>query len=315
MSKWSHTEGLQELTKRLVQEWSEYLRKLLEEKHLYQNVEVPVSVVMSSITANIHEGQLQHFNLLAKHWEERRLVPAMKLSGEGTSISGAMVQITPPILLVTNAKLFCSICGGPEVFSPLWAKDVATECLDHRGGAMPRKDNSHLIFLAFQCQRWGSDPEGFIVRRKNYRLYLEGRSPIEHVEVPRYLPKQEAHFFSDAVIAFNAGKKLAGLFYLRVFLEQFDRRVTGIDGRIAGEELMNAYAETLPVAHRDYMPSFREWYDKLSAALHGAIEDEGLFEGAKSEIDKHFDIRRVFKISEAIPPSEANDTVALEKEN
>ncbi|MFY9560310.1 MAG: hypothetical protein WAQ52_08770 [Terriglobales bacterium] len=44
------------------------------------------------------------------------------------------------------------------------------------------------------------------------------------------------------------------------------------------------------------MPSLREWYDKLSAKLHGADEDEVLFETARTEIEEHFDIRRVYKM-------------------
>jgi hypothetical protein len=163
---------------------------------------------------------------------------------------------------------------------------------------MPRLNDHQLFFMAFQCQRCKSDPEGFIVRRNRNRLFLEGRSPIEHVETPRYLPKKESAFFSDAIVAHNAGKKLAGLFYLRTFLEQFAKRMTGKRGRLTGVELMEAYSATLPPAHRDFMPSFREWYEKLSEAIHDAREDDALFESAKSEIDRHFDIRRIFKIVE-----------------
>ena len=173
--------------------------------------------------------------------------------------------------------------------------------------AMPRKNDHQLFFLAFQCQRCNSDPEGFIVRRNGNRLFLEGRSPIEHVELPKYLPKNEGVFFSDAIVAYNAGKKLAGLFYLRTFLEQFAKRVTGKQGRVTGEDLMDAYTNTLPQAHRDYMPSFREWYERLSVALHTAQEDDALFESARSEIDRHFDIRRIFKIVETEPKTETTE--------
>jgi hypothetical protein len=58
------------------------------------------------------------------------------------------------------------------------------------------------------------------------------------------------------------------------------------------------------------MPSLREWYDKLSEALHSAKEDAGLFESAKTEIEKHFDIRRVFAISETTAAQPASSEAA-----
>jgi hypothetical protein len=128
----------------------------------------------------------------------------------------------------------------------------------------PRSKNFQLLFLVFQCQRCKSDPEGFLVRRDGHSLYLEGRSPIEHVNIPAYIPKKESRLFSDAVIAFNAGKILAGLFYLRSFIEQFARRQTNLEGRIAGDEIMESYGKLLPEDLRARIPSLRECYEKLS---------------------------------------------------
>lgn len=98
---------------------------------------------------------------------------------------------------------------------------------------------------------------------------------------------------------------------MRIFIEQFARRQTGLSGKKTGDEIMSAYAETLPAQHRPYMPSLREWYEKLSQAIHGAKEDEELFEEARKEIERHFDIRRVFGILEiadvAQKPFQKND--------
>ena len=66
---------------------------------------------------------------------------------------------------------------------------------------------------------------------------------------------------------------LAALFYLRIFIEQFARRVTGKTGKVTGDKIMDAYNETIPPKHRDSMPSLREWYDKLSAPIHEASDD------------------------------------------
>ncbi len=46
--------------------------------------------------------------------------------------------------------------------------------------------------------------------------------------------------------------------------------VTGEAGRRFGDELMAEYGNTLPNAHRDTMPSLREWYEKLSEPIHAA---------------------------------------------
>ena len=137
----------------------------------------------------------------------------------------------------------------------------------------------------------------FLVKRDGTDLIIEGRSPIEHIELPAFIPKEEKHWFRDAVVAFQTGKVLAALFYLRTFVEQVARRMTGTLGdRKTGDEILSAYADTIPPNLRDTMPSLRECYDNLSAALHGAKEDSKLFEQTREMIEEHFDIRRVHKL-------------------
>jgi hypothetical protein len=295
------------MTNRIVDEWSNQLKHLLETKHLYQKVEVQIPTVRAEIRAEISPGIQTHVDLAVNAWETRPLEATMtRVTENMVVIANNMAHVVKPILLVTNVKLFCHVCRSSEVYYPLWARDISIECKDSRGNPMPRNNQFQLFFLAFQCENCHSEPEGFIVRRTAYRLHLEGRSPIEEVILPKYLPKIEARFMSDAIVGFNAGKKLAGLFYLRTFLEQFARRITGLRGRATGEEIMDAYAATLPVAHRDHMPSFRSLYEQLSGALHDAREDDQLFESVKGDIDRHFDIRRVFNIMEIeSKPSEA----------
>lgn len=129
---------------------------------------------------------------------------------------------------------------------------------------------------------------------------------MEDIEVPQEIPKAERHLFRDALVASHAGKMLAGL-YLRTFIEQFARRQTGKTAdRATGDEIMDAYATLLPQAQRDQMPSLKHWYDRLSEALHAARADERLFEEALADIDRHFDMRRVFRIADA-GHSKSND--------
>ena len=155
-----------------------------------------------------------------------------------------------------------------------------------------------MVLLVFQCQLCKSDPEGFLIRRAGHALYFEGRSPIEHVDLPAYIPKQESRLFGDATVAFNAGKILAGLFYLRAFIEQFARRQTKIVGKITGDEIMESYGKLLPEDLRNRIPSLKECYEKLSIPIHLAEDNANVFDDVRSEIDRHFDMRRVHSIPE-----------------
>jgi hypothetical protein len=123
---------------------------------------------------------------------------------------------------------------------------------------------------------------------------------MEHIEIPAHIPKVEAKFFRDALIAMNAGKPLAGLFYLRTFIEQFARRQTGkLTERATGDEIMDAYGALLPERQRDQMPSLKYCYAKLSEPIHAARDDESVFKDVLDQIEHHFDVRRVFKIPDA----------------
>lgn len=154
-----------------------------------------------------------------------------------------------------------------------------------------------MFFLVYQCQRCQGEPEGFLVRRKDWTFMLEGRSPIEIIEVPNFVPKGQAHFVRDAIVARNSGKILAALFYLRTFIEQFARAKTGNQKRDPGDQVMDEYSATLPDKLRDQMPSLKEWYGKLSDAVHAARADADFFDEALPPILKHFEIRKVFEIS------------------
>jgi hypothetical protein len=124
---------------------------------------------------------------------------------------------------------------------------------------------------------------------------------MEHIELPRYIPKTEAHLFRDAMIAWHAGKNLAAVFYLRCFIEQFARRQTGLlKQRKTGDEIMDAYAEVLPKDKRSHLPSLKQWYDRLSEPIHAADEDaaEKLFDDARAEVEHHFELRQALRIAE-----------------
>lgn len=102
--------------------------------------------------------------------------------------------------------------------------------------------------------------------------------------------------YQIGLVSFKSGKVLSAYFYLRTFIEQFARRITVINDKTTGTEIMDKYAKTAPEKIRGDMPSLKEWYDKLSEKLHGAIEDADTFTCAVAEINRHFEFRKLYKL-------------------
>jgi hypothetical protein len=275
------------------------LKQLLETKHLYQKVCIQAEQIISRARKSTHDACL----IFDRGMEPILAGPHFSLSNELLRLAARDDSVeTHLTLIVANVKLFCGRCESREAFQPVWYRDLGNELGRLRVEGIQRPSlpaTFQLFFFVYLCQVCPpaqAVPEGFMVRRNGWDLFLEGRSPMERVPVESFIPKEEREFFRDALIARNSGKTLAGLFYLRTFVEQFARRKVNQSGRLSGDELMSKYADTIPMPQRDQMPSLRELYEKLSEALHSAKEDSSLFEEAKTEIERHFDFRRLFRI-------------------
>lgn len=295
------------------------LRLLLETKHLYQKVSLQPNELLAELAppfpkkdslGHIGEDENETFRRLASAFLDERLTVSDKL---------VFNDKKRPVrcLVVGNVKLFCAKCSGKEAFRPIWFQDVTSQIqLLYQQQTIVVTPSFKVSFsatfqhivLVFQCQRCESTPEAFLMKRDATDLYLEGRSPIEHVEIHPSLPKNEGKWFRDAIVAHQSGKTLAGLFYLRTFVDQFGRRMTGmLNDKKSGEEIMSAYSETLPLKVRDSAPSLKDWYEKLSEAIHGAKEDAPLFDSAKEKIEEHFEFRRLYKLDPDIVPDKKSD--------
>jgi hypothetical protein len=280
------------------------LKTLLEDKHLYQSVSIDIGAITDRWRDRMTETDLRMLAAAGGTGVSRLHFLLSDSPLRSSDPSGTLSGV--PTILVQNVKLYCGPCEGREVFAPVWFRDIEREvgrqAISHAPGrpvAGGASDGpTQVIAIGLRCQRCLGDLNVAVVRRSAWKLILEGRSPMEHVEVPKFIPKTESHLYRDAVIATNAGKTLAALFYLRTFIEQFARRRTGLRGKETGETIMNAYSKTLPLAQRDSMPSLGEWYDKLSGALHSAHADADLLTTATVAIDQHFDIRRVFRMED-----------------
>jgi hypothetical protein len=275
------------------------LQELLETKHLYQKVSIdPTEIIKAVTTATYYpqdkEAYAEWVKAISQHLDLR---PTTKQRHDDDKNRGLL-----SVLIMENLKLYCANCEEREAFAPVWFSDSFNTLT--RGGidAYPTDFAAgkvlSMLVIHYQCQICKTQPVVFLIERDGWELKLHGRSPMETVKVPQYIPKVESRLYSDAIIAFNSGKTLAGLFYLRSFLELFARRVTGITERIPGDVLMGKYSEGLPSPQRDFMPSLRDLYDKLSTPIHAATDDIEVFTSAKENIDKHFDFRRIYNIQE-----------------
>ncbi len=278
------------------------LKKLLEEKHLYQKFTIDVTGVVEKLSKPLANPLKTKFTI----WVHSELpkekfsvfLHQLSLAPRGSTATHTQSQLW---ITLPHPSLYCNSkgCKRRETFTPIWFTELSqamAAVVTPKQVTLP--DGFQIFTLVYQCQRCLGKPEAFLIRRDSLTFFLEGRSPIERVEVPKFVPEKEEHYYSDAVVAFNSGKVLAALFYLRTFVEQFARRITGKTGRATGEEILDAYYETLPVNRKSDMPSLREWYEKLSVPLHAGKDDAEVFTNAKEAIDKHFDIRRVFGMDE-----------------
>jgi len=270
---------------------SDQLKALLETKHLYQRVAIDPSGEIDPITAGVVEGERESFEKFAEDLSQERFA-----FSEGPLFAVSRNPSAGPIevlcLTVSNIKLFCGSCKARELFAPLWFRDLHNEL---------RKPVSAPILRSEQT---GGRPTEQLLLLAYHGLFLtlDGRSPMEGGEVSKYIPKKERQLFWEAIVAMNGGKPLAAIFFLRTFVEQFARRQTDMTNvRASGDEIMDAYAKTLPSQYREVLPSLKVWYGKLSEAIHSATADEILLEEGMREIDRHFKIRDAFNIAEASP--------------
>jgi hypothetical protein len=285
------------------------VKELLEKKHLYQSV--TVVNVQEFVDDGMPAGPIpdikaeQRFReysaiTAARHWlfvmAANPWIPEQSDSegrhrrAEQTSTSASVVFEFPSV------RLYCRTCKNREPYNVAAVHDAFVPAAASRQGNETEAAPQLLIAL-LQCQGCKSFPEFVAIARKDMKLSFVGRYPMETIEVPDYLPREESDFVRDARIAFNTGNVLAGLFYLRIFIEQFARRVTKTTGRKRGDVLMDEYGETIPPELRSRIPSLREWYDKLSEKLHAAEPDETLYVAAETEILHHFEIRRAMRLN------------------
>jgi len=281
------------------------LKRLLCEKHLYQQVEVDLAClveVSKEISADIRKAGPTFGGPgpnLPPATQKQILESGIAGTNApwcfaGSHIGGAFHDLV--MFEIPSINTYCDQCKHRPPFNP-----IADMCWSIVRPELPTTQWYHLAYACQQCGK-AAIPVHFIVRREGLKLRLTGRDPIEAVPSPKVLPEPQNKYFSSAQIAHNAGQTLAGIFLLRVFIEQFWRSVPEIQKliqlqpRATGDEQGDAYQSTLPDAFKERFPSLKEVYGKLSGAMHAADANAELFDDSCKKIERHFDARRLFEL-------------------
>jgi hypothetical protein len=271
---------------------SDAVKSLLESKHLYQSITLEFSDLLDTFLQRV-ESQFQGtvksgaFTLVRANWSS--------IDKDNSRHIFPSENAQPTIRFQTpDVKLFCQTCDRIEAFNSLSSEDF----LQRQALVDFFSLSGHTVqvwVFSFLCQACKSVPEVFLVRRQGLKLTNSGRSPIEQVNVPPVIPKSVRSFYSGAVVAYQSGQTLAGIFLLRTLMEQWVRSVAASTDLLADEALV-AYMGTLPEDFKSRFPSLRSLYADLSSDMHAAKGSPGLFEKARSEIVEHFDARRLFRL-------------------
>ncbi|HEX3856171.1 MAG TPA: hypothetical protein VHY30_02610 [Verrucomicrobiae bacterium] len=277
-------------------------KQLLSEKHLYQYVEVDIGFI-STVAETVQKGMGAAILSSDRTVKRTTLDDAKKYCVEQTAViwcpSRAITNtinfqsgLAPILFELPTINTFCNHCDGSPPFNPV----AENSFLAHEA----RQDKIYL--LGYQCQQCKGQPIYFLVCREGLKLRLAGRYPLEVLPTPKVLPKSVSKYYGNAMIAHHAGQTLAGLFLLRVFIEQFWRIVPAVKELVAlqpkatGDEQGDAYQSKLPQDFNSRFPSLKDIYGKLSAAIHSADENAALFDDSCVKIEKHFEARRLFEI-------------------
>ena len=194
----SPSQGYEQIRRVVGQHIAETIKTLLEKKHLYRSLEVAspqaaIGSVVMEVQPAVENGRkireelaLEADALILTRWN------LVDPRGSWSALNDECTVIIPHI------KTFCLECDRVEPFNCVAATDYlvskAPLASYHTGSGIVQN-----FVLSFWCQGCKRIPEVFIVRRVGSKLTLCGRSPMEHVDVPKYLPPQAKEYVAGAM--------------------------------------------------------------------------------------------------------------------
>lgn len=299
---------------------SETIKRLIENRHLYQSEEVDISDLTRLVNDFEMSEEAQQIQIILQRPNIGGIhAPMPSLADQKQKLECTLDRLlTLPwrffIPTMLKRRRIVDPTGEDWCFFEL--PSVLATC-DHCNNIRPAHNpglpgdpsDPHIIELLpgtptiqvfvfpYQCQSCRGEPIVFLVRRNGLKITLVGRSRFEKVHVPKALPKEEKDLFSEATIAFDSGRTLAALFFLRSFIEQYMRRTCGTTERIPGEDLADQYNALLDETFPSQFRSFRTNYSTLSDCLHRAHGAADVFLAQRDAIIKHFEMLQLIPIA------------------
>jgi len=197
------------------------IKELIEHKHLYQSIIVtfpPFDVVYQNVALipfltginkhTLKECQLIYDSANEFQWHVESPVESRRAEYHTDNVPKrtiAIIDFIPPTI-----KTLCSICESIQPYNFTHGIDFSKDFREINNHENPI--DVQIFMLAYQCQACKSLPEVFMIRREKMKLIQSGRTPMEQVEIPKFIPKAQRKYFSDAIFAFNSGQTLAGKF-------------------------------------------------------------------------------------------------------
>jgi len=303
------------------------VRELLETKHLFQSVEIPVKTFDEFIRnsteecrkevaqtepgvssgrpgfiAKVHEEQLRSRNdsILNSPWDfDAETYSPMGRGAQPARITENFPSITLPSVRVSCGSKKCKGSVQPHNSGYIGAHpEISSYTLNRRSTIV------QTYSFAYQCQNCKEEPLVFLVKRDGLKLTLVGRSQFPEIAVPNFIPEAQRKFYRNAIIADKTSFTLAAALYLRTVVEQYfyavipEAEIKAIKGNPTGDELAELYSKTLPKNFPSSFPSLKKAYDDLSGILHSGKENDEtkiFFVTIRVAVDGHFQAVQLFK--------------------
>lgn len=248
------------------------VRILLQTKHSYQSVSisVPEGKVLTLSSTN-PLASVQDVIMSEWSWMKTGVIPNHQ----------PLVPCYAP-----SVKLYCGKCEHIYPFESIAAVTLSIS----NDGVSASQD----FAFSYQCHGCSNEVVSFLVRRAGAKLTLCGRSPIEHVAVPTFIPKDVRKYYSSAEIAFNAGQWLPAIFMLRTLIEQHMRLSVKEEAKVTGDVLCAKYNDTIDKTIRGSCQSLTPVYVVLSEAIHAAKDDPDIFQKQRDCVLAHFEFVDAF---------------------
>ncbi len=207
------------LSQTMGQSVADAFKRLLSEKHLYQSVEVDLTLVSSMANHILKDWNESFYNPGGRHLGEA--LPETKMELEKSKVTKLAFGCQENH---TDHPYFRVI----RVFVSFELPTINTFC-DHckeRWPFNPVADGSYLVqghgqdeffYLGYQCQQCKGEAIRFLVRREGLKLRLAGRYPLEVLPSAKSVAKISQQILRQRSYCSYAGQTLTGLFLLRVF--------------------------------------------------------------------------------------------------